>query len=153
MNKKGLIKIGISAVLTIFMIFLLSISFLSYQSTAIIQSNSYILGEKVKINLLYIENYTIKIITPSTTYIKEGSKDVFLFKPEETGLYKINIVYNDKEENFELKVLAAQIKNTTNQVENKGYLESSIDETNNSRKKIKPSTTYIKKGLKKVFLF
>ncbi len=106
MNKRGLIKASVLSILILFLI-ILSISILSTTpSLAIIPSNSYILGEKVKINLEGIENYKLKIITPSTTYIKEGSKDIFIFKPEESGLYKIILQYEGKNQIYDFEVIS-----------------------------------------------
>src|SRR3990167_3778970 len=98
MNKRGLIKIGMVGIFLLMTSLMIIVIFLTTQSIAVILKDSYMLGEKVKINLEDVENYKLKIITPSTSYIIEGSKEIFTFNPEEAGIYTVVLQTIDKKE-------------------------------------------------------
>ena len=134
MNKRGIVKTGIGFLI---LLILTLVILLIYSSSAIIQQETYLLGEKVKIDLRGIENYTIKIITPSNTYIKEGSNDVFIFKPEEAGDYRINLFHKGRNDFYEFKVFDNK-NNTIRKIEHVPNAESKPLEIpkNNTREKI-----------------
>jgi hypothetical protein len=88
-NKKSMIKIGVVSFVVILLIVILLLVNLS---SAVIEKEKYVLGEKVKIDLRNYENYELKIITPSETIIKKGSDETVIFEPHEIGRYKIEIV-------------------------------------------------------------
>ncbi len=47
---------------------------------AIISKDKYFLGEKVRFDLKNQGSYKLKIITPSTTLLRMGSNDVFIYE-------------------------------------------------------------------------
>ncbi len=47
----------------------------------------------------------MKIITPSTSFIKEGNRGVFVFKPKEIGMYKVTAKTDGGMENYWFKVV------------------------------------------------
>jgi hypothetical protein len=102
MNRKGFIKIGL--VLLSLFLFILVFFFIS-NSTAVIDKESYLLGEKVKIDLKGIENYRVKVVTPSKSYVLEGSDDSFSFEPEEIGSYRIELQFNGEERVYSFEVI------------------------------------------------
>ncbi len=106
MNKRGLIKTGVFTFFIALVISVLIISFSTKNASAIIEKNTYFLGDKVKINLQDFQNYTIKINTPSTSFIKKGSNDFFTFNPEEIGEYNLILSYGEITKEFYFEVLA-----------------------------------------------
>ena len=108
MNNKGLIKRGIVGSFLIIFIFILLIVILSISSSAIIQKETYILGEKVKINLGNIKDYQLKIKTPSNSYVVKGDNEVFIFKPDEAGKYVLSLHYQEKLETYEFEVISEE---------------------------------------------
>ena len=112
MNKKARIILKTSAVIMFLLIFIILILSI-LPVTAILDKQHYELGEKVKIDLREIENYTLKINTPSTSYLKKGNNDVLLFQPEEIGHYSLTLNYNYKQERFEFEVIEKKEGETT----------------------------------------
>ncbi len=94
-SKKGIVKFSIVGIFAFALFILTAFVFISDKSLAVLDKDNYILGEKVSIDLRGIDDYTIQIRTPSTKYIKRGSNDIFIFKPEENGKYNL-IVENSK---------------------------------------------------------
>ncbi len=111
MNQKGIVKLGIIFLFVLGTFAILFTLFSSDLSSAIINKETYYLGEKVSIDLKGIDNYRIKINTPSTSYLKEGSDDVFAFNPEETGKYTLVLFYEDNLESYQFEVIDQQILN------------------------------------------
>ena len=71
MNKKSMAKIGAaSLIIIVFFLLIFFIVIPKITGTGILEKNKYFLGEKVRIDLSSYENYKIKIITPSNTYIR-----------------------------------------------------------------------------------
>lgn len=81
MEKRGLLK-QITAGIFLSVCFSL---FFVLPASSLEVNQEYILGSSVKLDLSKYENYVLKIETPSSTFIKQGNKDNFLFTPEETG--------------------------------------------------------------------
>ena len=100
-NKKSMVKISVVSLIII--VFIISLFFVS-TSMAVILKEKYYLGEKVKIDLRNKDNYQIKIFSPSKVFSKQGGKDIFIFSPEETGRYRIELK-SDKAENYEFEVV------------------------------------------------
>ena len=112
MDRVGVLKRGIGGIclMTLFIIIFVGIFSVSSSALGIISKESYALGESVKIDLSKVENYTLKIITPSTSYLLSGSKEVFVFKPQEPGKYALNLQYSRKQEFYEFEVMQPKIK-------------------------------------------
>jgi hypothetical protein len=87
MNKRGFLLFGVFGVLAIFFIFLFFYSAPIF--AAPLPHDTYVLGERVKIDLRDSTDYRVKIITPSTTLFRRGDADMFIFLPEEAGAYSL----------------------------------------------------------------
>jgi hypothetical protein len=100
LNKKGLIKISFTALLVA--ILLTSILFITVSKAdkTILAKQKYQLDENIKIDLSHIKNYKLKIQTPSTSFLKFGSKEIVVFKAEEKGIYKLTLEYNNNTEHL-----------------------------------------------------
>ena len=105
-SKRGLLSgknifflIGICVIL---------IALFSVFSSAILSEDKYALDEKVKIDLQGINDYRLKITTPSTTYVMQGSDEIFVFKPDEIGRYILNLQYQEESEIYEFEVVDSQ---------------------------------------------
>jgi hypothetical protein len=105
MNKKSLMKISATGIMFIlsstFILFLL----LPFISNASELKGKYSLGEEIRINLEEYNNYTLKIITPTNTFLKIGNEKNILFRPAETGNYSVIIISQDKSESFNFEVV------------------------------------------------
>ena len=101
MNKRGLIKSGVITLFSILVLTFIIISLSVKSTSAIIEKNTYILGEKVKINIEDYYNTKILIITPSEIYSLDSRSEIIIFKPEEPGLYRIQVEENAKVKTFE----------------------------------------------------
>jgi len=117
LNKKSMTRIGaVILILIIFGIVLFSITI----SSAILTKDKFVLGEKVKMNLRGYGSYRMKIITPSTSYIKTGMNNIILFTPKKVGEYKIELNYGRESESYFFEVF-----------ENFEDMDNVSDETNN----------------------
>ncbi len=105
MDKRGIIKLGIFGAVLLIVVFIIFLIFSSIFSSAELVKERYVLGEKVKIDLQGVVNYKVKIVTPSQTFIKQGSNDVVAFKANETGKHKIVLSYNGKTEEYSFEVV------------------------------------------------
>jgi len=105
MNRRGLIKAGVFGILVLLAIGITILTTISITSTAIIEQDTYVLGENIKINLDDISEYTLKIKTPSTSVIKEGSDETFLYSPQETGRYSLVLDYGGIREIYSFDVI------------------------------------------------
>ncbi len=114
MDKKGALKISILGVSLLVVLFVIFMTFSAIFSSAEIVKESYALGEKVKIDLGGINNYKIKIITPTQTLVKTGTQDSFIFKPNELGKYKVILSYNGKQEEYFFEVNGKKINEPSN---------------------------------------
>ena len=106
MNKKSVVtagKISLVVLLIMLMVFLI---FMSISSFASPEKKQYQLGEKVKIDLKGSENFKLKITTPSTSFVKKGSDEVIIFKPEEIGKYKVSIETKNEKKEYEFEVIS-----------------------------------------------
>ncbi|RMD66668.1 hypothetical protein D6817_03620, partial [Candidatus Pacearchaeota archaeon] len=102
MDKKGVIKLGLVFVL---LLLLVGVVLSLVLSGAVIDKKVYTLGESVKINLKGIDNYVVKIKTPSTSYVKRGSDDVLIFQPRETGTYEVVVESDGATQNYMFRVV------------------------------------------------
>ena len=82
MNKKSLIKISTVGVIFLISLALFFLLLMPIISNAFQLKEKYNLGENVIINLEDYNNYSLKIITPSNTFLKSGNEKSILFKPE-----------------------------------------------------------------------
>jgi len=91
---------------TILILAILAVVLLLSPSHAFVSEEAHILGNNVRINLEGIEDFKLKVITPSSSYIIEGSDETIVFKPEEPGFYEL-VLYQDErvEESYQFKVL------------------------------------------------
>src|SRR3989344_5680975 len=116
MNKKGVIRLGVIIVsIFIFVITFFSLISISSPSSALELKSQYAIGENIKIDLTQVKDYKIKITTPSTSYIKDGSNDIFIFRPEEPGEYTLTLKTNESATGYGFEV--AENKVTLNKIE------------------------------------
>ncbi|MBD3253418.1 hypothetical protein GF386_06805, partial [Candidatus Pacearchaeota archaeon] len=114
--------IKISVWIFIVFLFLITLFFVE-RGSAVIEKDRYVLGEKVKFNLRGYGSYKMKVITPSTSYIKPGINDIILFEPKEVGNYEIEIKSGKKFEEYFFEVIG---DNETNSDE---YLNETYNQT------------------------
>ncbi|NCN86665.1 DNRLRE domain-containing protein [archaeon] len=119
-DKSGKVKL-----LILFLVSL--IVFSSVFTYAFIEDKNYVLGDEVKINLKDYINYTLKIITPESTLIKEGSEDIFLFPLNYVGTYNFNVKSLLKEDKKTIEVFS-EINEETNLVKNNFSSEEKLEE-------------------------
>ncbi|RMD67600.1 hypothetical protein D6817_01130, partial [Candidatus Pacearchaeota archaeon] len=105
MDKKGVIKASIGIGLFLALVALIITSQLSRGSLSNNLKETYVLGEKIKLDLRDYENYSIKITTPSTSYISTGRGNLFVFSPHEAGHYRLEVVSGSQSEIFEFEVV------------------------------------------------
>jgi hypothetical protein len=86
----------------------LALALFSVFSGAIIDSDGYVVGQDLKVDLSNFENYVLKISTPSNTFLREGSRDVFLFPLDEVGNYRLGIDTEDLYETYSFKVYESE---------------------------------------------
>ncbi|MBD3253218.1 DUF2341 domain-containing protein [Candidatus Pacearchaeota archaeon] len=91
MNKKSMAKIGASGIFVILLAVFIFLLFIGYTDADIIEKNNYVLGEKIKFDLSEFGSYEMKIITPSTSFLRLGGQDFFVFEPEEIGEYIVEL--------------------------------------------------------------
>jgi hypothetical protein len=134
MNKKSMIKIGaVSLILVVISIIILIIflSFSSYAQSNIknLQKDTYILGEKIKIQLTPTDENietTIKIKTPSETLIQKTDKSYFLFQPQEIGNYEVIINQDNEKKVYGFEVVSEPVDEKTSKI---------LNQSNNTLKK------------------
>ena len=102
LDKKGIIRLGFVGIALVIVGFFV---FFSVFSSAVISKDKYLLGEQVKIDLEGLSNYEVKVVTPSTSYVQQGSDESIVFKPEEIGNYRIIIDLESGQEVHEFEVL------------------------------------------------
>ena len=100
--KKGLIKF--SAAITIIFLLLVLIIIFTDNSFAVTPESSYDLGDKIKFDFREKQDYSLKIVAPSNTFIKRGDRDVFVYKPEEIGEYALILEYENKTEHYKFVI-------------------------------------------------
>ncbi len=122
MNRKSMAKIGAIGIITIIFLVLLFLLILPFFSSAILDKEVYVLGEKIKFNMRNMGDYEvrIKITTPSTSFVRVGTNDIFIFEPEETGDYIVELWRGGGKEEYYFKVIDEGIipEQSTNQTEN-----------------------------------
>ena len=91
LNKKSMAKIGAISIAVIVVLLVFFIFLLPLISSAILDKKEYILGESIKFNMENLGDYKLKINTPSTSILRVGTNDFFIFKPEEVGNYSIEL--------------------------------------------------------------
>ena len=101
-------KIGAISLLGILIVLVGVLVMSSIFSSAIISKQEYKLGEKIRLNLENYGDYRIKIITPSTSFIRVGTNDVFVFEPEETGDYTLELWRGGGKQEYYFKVRGQQ---------------------------------------------
>jgi hypothetical protein len=111
MDRKGVIRYSLIAG---FVLMLIVLVLLFSFSSAILDRESYILGERVRIDMSGKVDYRLKITTPSTSYSLEGSDDSFVFRPEEAGLYKVQVLASSGEEIYQFEVIEEWIEMVDN---------------------------------------
>jgi len=112
-DKNGKVKLGIVLLLV------LLVSLIPLFVSALDVKESYLLGEDLRIDLSDYLNYTLRIETPSSVFLKEGSEDVFRFELSEVGKYS-----------FQVESVSGNKKVSFNVVEF-FEIEEAINETNN----------------------
>ncbi|MGV8152583.1 MAG: hypothetical protein ACP5OG_05870, partial [Candidatus Nanoarchaeia archaeon] len=106
MNKKSMAKIGAASIAVIIIGIIIAIIFIPKSSNAdVIGKEEYKLGEKVRIDCEGIGDYKLRIITPSTSYIKEGKDGAIFFNPAEAGDYELTITSEKENRKYYFKVL------------------------------------------------
>jgi len=126
MNKKSMAKIGAISMLAVIVIIMFLVVAFTFFSSAITDKQEYVLGEKVKFNLENMGDYEIKIITPSTSYIRLGSNDIFIFEPAETGDYNVELWRGGGKENYYFSVVGNVTEEEWNET---GFNETEDNET------------------------
>ena len=92
----------------IFACLVLALAFTGLFTTAIDKKDSYYLGEDLRLDLSGVDNYVLRISTPTKTILREGSRDVFLYELMEAGDYRIVIDSEDYGEVYSFKVYASE---------------------------------------------
>ncbi len=110
MNKRGIIRASIFGLILILLLLIVILVLNSLNIRAEIVKDKYVVGETVKINLENIKNFKIKILTPSKTIVKVGSKETFVFKANEIGKYKFVLTYGDNQEEYKFDVIEKENK-------------------------------------------
>ncbi|MGY4884300.1 MAG: DUF2341 domain-containing protein [Nanobdellota archaeon] len=100
MNKKGVIKLSVGIILLLAFLILIFSSFFSSAS----ETDSFSLGDEVKIDLSQYESCSLKIKTPSNNIIQDVCQDKFSLKFEEPGEYVVIIKSLDSSERLEFQV-------------------------------------------------
>jgi hypothetical protein len=110
MNKRGLIKMGVTGIL-VTAVFVLSFMVLSsFNSSAVLVKDTYALDEPVRIDLGGFFDYTVKITTPSTSFVRRGSNDVFIFKPENPGTHEILVDVQGEVKSYKFNVIGEKVQ-------------------------------------------
>ena len=107
-DKRGVVKAGVIGIFVLIAVFSLSLIFSSIFSSAVISRSEYKLGESVKIDLSGKENYRIKIITPSSSFVQMENEKSVVFKPEEIGNYSLILQNEGRTETYEFEVVEAK---------------------------------------------
>lgn len=104
-KKRGLVIASrLLIVLFVFAIFFMIISLPNISSASQLKE-TYLLGEKVRLDLVEFNADRIKITTPSTSYTQRSDSQKLLFNPEETGIYQITIYSGDQTYEFQFTVI------------------------------------------------
>jgi len=135
MERQGVIRTGF---FIFFVILCFVVIFFLANSRAVDDKNSYRLGEKVRLDFSGIDSYKVKIATPSTIFVREGKGNFFVFKPEEIGKYRIELLRGEKEEIYEFEVVGGEgTENETNQINNFSeevqFVDERVSEKNDER--------------------
>jgi len=117
MNGKSMAKIGAISIMALIFIALFIVILLSIPGYALIDKQEYQLGESIKFNMENLGDYKLKITTPSTSLIRLGSNDVFIFKPQEAGNYSVELWRGGGEEDFYFSVISPGTNYTENETE------------------------------------
>ncbi len=131
MNKKSMAKTGMMLIVLATIILLIIMPLFS---SALVEE-TYILGEKIRINLRGYGTYKMKIETPTDSLIKQGINNVVLFTPSEVGNYSIKLQYGRDTEYYIFEVLGERVEeineaesNGINQTANETFLNDLMTE-------------------------
>ncbi|MFA5857119.1 MAG: hypothetical protein WC867_07180, partial [Candidatus Pacearchaeota archaeon] len=139
MNKKSMARAGL--ILIVILLFFLIIFVIPKVSPAAIQVKEiYILGEKFELDLTNKPWAKIKVYTPSKQVLNSLSNQKrFIFRPWETGEYKVEVVYNGKKENYNFKVVSNLTENVSETlfiIDPTKIIDLNVESTNSSFLKI-----------------
>ncbi len=125
MNKKSMAKLGAIGTVLLLLI-LLTFTILPTSSSAILNKEEYTLGEKIKFDMRNLGDYEIKIkiTTPSTSFVRVGTNDIFIFEPKETGDYLVELWRGGGKETYSFTVIGETTpEQTTNQTKTQNQTE------------------------------
>ncbi|OGJ21311.1 hypothetical protein A3K73_05660 [Candidatus Pacearchaeota archaeon RBG_13_36_9] len=105
MNRKSMAKIGAISIVAIVLIAIILVVVVTLFSSALIDKQEYYLGESIKFNMENLGDYKLKITTPSTSLIRLGSNDVFIFRPQEAGNYSVELWRGGGKQDYYFEVL------------------------------------------------
>ncbi len=88
MNKKCMAKVGTVSIMLALALSLMTISLIFLSSAT---EQKYSLGEKIKIEIGEIGEYTLTIKTPNQTFIQKTKKPYFIYQPQFKGVKTIII--------------------------------------------------------------
>ena len=91
MNRKSMAKIGAVSILALVLIVIFVAVLWTISGYALIDRQEYVLGESIKFNMDNLGDYKLKISTPTTSLVRVGTNDVFIFKPKEAGNYSVKL--------------------------------------------------------------
>jgi hypothetical protein len=95
---------GIKIFVGVFLVFTLVFSFTLVSSG----KEFYLLGQDLRLDLSEMDDYVLRVATPSKAFLKEGSRDVFLYNLDEVGRYSIRIDAVGYEEDYSFFVYESE---------------------------------------------
>ena len=113
MNKKCMSKVG-----TISLVAALIISATLFASILFVSAvdTQYLLGEKIKIDIGDIGEYTLVIQTPNQTFLQKSTKSYFIYQPTQPGQYTIEIKSEETKKEITFQVKDNPVKKATTEI-------------------------------------
>ncbi|MGV8152580.1 MAG: hypothetical protein ACP5OG_05855 [Candidatus Nanoarchaeia archaeon] len=132
MNKKSMQKAGAALLVSLIIGIILFIILVPSFSSLLIEKQTYVLGEKIRLNLNSYGDYKLRIVTPSTSYLKQGVNGAVSLNLNELGDYYIQLQSKKGVEEYYFRVVLEDNDDTLNGATNNTDYNATDNQTSNS---------------------
>ncbi len=96
-------------------------------SAQLLEGDTYILGESIRIDARDYSDFSLTIVTPSQTYKLKGSQEMIPFKPEEPGDYSITLQTESESITQTVRILQPLVEEKQTPEQEKPILEQPVE--------------------------